>query len=104
MTTERCESSTTGTHEWRAFLSGGYKCVYCGQEWLPAEPCIDPDEIGGKDRPWEPEPLWRATALERLFCGGKDHPWEPEPLWPKLIGVIVAIVFVAVVFGTVGVK
>lgn len=81
MTTERCEPSATGTHEWRAFLSGGYRCVYCGQEWLPAEPCIDPDEIGGK-----------------------EPPWDPEPLWPKIIGVIVAIVFVAVVFGTMGVK
>lgn len=48
---------------------------------MAAEPCIDPDEIGGKSR----DP-------------------EPEPLWPKLVGIVVALVFIAIVFGTVGVK
>ncbi len=73
---DHCNSSTTNTHEWRAFLSGGYKCVYCGQEWVPAEVCIDPDEVGKK--PWYQE--------------------QPEPLWPKIVGVIVAIILIALVF------
>lgn len=75
-----CKPSTTGEHEWRAYMSGGYKCVYCGTEWLPAEPCVDPDEI-------------------------EAHKYvEPEPLWPKVLGVIAAILVIAVVFGPVGVK
>lgn len=78
---DRCEASDKGTHEWRAFLSGGYKCVYCGQEWVPAEPCVHPDDIGRHS--WEP---------------------EPEPLWPKLVGIVVAIAVIAIVFGTVGAK
>jgi hypothetical protein len=76
-----CMPSTTGEHEWRPYLSGGYMCVYCGQQWVPVEPYVDPDEIAG--HPWEP---------------------EPEPLWPKLVGIVVALVFIAIVFGTVGVK
>lgn len=77
---DHCNSSTTNTHEWRAFLSGGYKCVYCGQEWVPVEPYVDPDEINAKS--WEP---------------------EPEPWWPKIVGVIVAIILIALVFAPVGV-
>lgn len=77
---DSCMPSTTGEHEWRPYLSGGYKCVYCGQEWVPVEPCVDPDEINAKN--WEP---------------------EPEPLWPKVLGVIVAIIVIGIVFGTVGV-
>jgi hypothetical protein len=45
MTEDICKPSEKGTHEWRAYMSGGYKCVYCGQEWVPVEPCVDPDEI-----------------------------------------------------------
>jgi hypothetical protein len=77
---DRCEPSKTGEHEWRPYLSGGYKCVHCGQEWVPAEPCVDPGEINSKS--------WAAA---------------PEPLWPKLVGIIVAVAVIASVFGTVGV-
>ena len=76
---DSCLPSTTGDHEWRPYLSGGYKCVYCGQEWVPVEPCVDPDEINAKS--WEP---------------------EPEPLWPKILGVIVAIIVIVAVFAPVG--
>lgn len=76
---DSCLPSTTGKHEWRPYLSGGYKCVYCGQEWVPVEPCVDPDEIDSKS--WMP---------------------EPEPLWPKIVGVIIAIVLIALVFAPVG--
>lgn len=76
---DSCMPSTTGEHEWRPYLSGGYKCVYCGQEWVPVEPCVDPDEINA--RSWEP---------------------EPEPLWPKVLGVVVAIIVIACVFIPVG--
>lgn len=76
---EKCLPSTTGQHEWRPYLSGGYKCVYCGQQWVPVEPCVDPDEINAKS--WEP---------------------EPEPLWPKIVGVVVAIILIACVFIPVG--
>lgn len=65
---DSCLPSTTGDHEWRPYLSGGYKCVYCGQEWVPVEPCVDPDEIGGHKE--------------------KD----PESPWPGIIGAIVGIV------------
>ena len=77
---DSCLPSTTGQHEWRPYLSGGYKCVYCGQEWVPVEPCVDPDEINA--RSWEP---------------------EPEPLWPKIVGVVLAIILIALVFAPVGV-
>lgn len=76
---DSCLPSTTGQHEWRPYLSGGYKCVYCGQEWVPVEPCVDPDEINAKS--WMP---------------------EPEPLWPKVLGVVVAIILIACVFIPVG--
>ncbi len=75
---DKCLPSTTGEHEWRPYLSGGYKCVYCGQEWVPAEVCIDPDEVGKKS--WEP---------------------EPEPWWPKIVGIIVAIILIVLVFAPV---
>ena len=77
---DRCEPSTRGEHEWRPYLSGGYKCVYCGQEWVPVEPCVDPDEINAKS--WTP---------------------DPEPMWPKVVGVIVAIIVAISVFAPVGV-
>jgi hypothetical protein len=76
-----CKPSTTGEHEWRPFLSGGYKCVYCGTEWVPVEPCVDPDEIEAH-KYVEP---------------------EPEPLWPKVVGVAIAIILIGLVFGPVGV-
>lgn len=78
---DQCLPSTTGDHEWRPYLSGGYVCVYCGQQWVPVEPCVDPDEINAKS--WEP---------------------EPEPLWPKILGIVVAIIVTAAVFAPVGVK
>jgi len=79
MNEDICKPSTTGEHEWRPFLSGGYKCVYCGQEWVPVEPCVDPDEI-------------------------EAHKYvEPEPLWPKVLGVVIAIMLIGLVFGPVGV-
>lgn len=81
MTEDVCTPSSTGKHEWRPFLSGGYKCVYCGQEWVPVEPCVDPDEIEAH-KYIEP---------------------EPEPLWPKVLGVIIAIMLIGLVFGPVGV-
>ena len=77
---DHCAPSMTGEHHWRPYLSGGYKCIYCGQEWVPVEPCVDPDEINAKS--WEP---------------------EPEPLWPKVLGVIVAIIVIVTVFAPVGV-
>lgn len=77
---DSCLPSTTGEHEWRPYLSGGYICVYCGQQWVPVEPCVDPDEINA--RSWEP---------------------EPEPWWPKIVGIIVAIILIALVFAPVGV-
>lgn len=76
---DSCLPSTTGEHEWRPYLSGGYICVYCGQQWVPVEPCVDPDEINAKS--WEP---------------------EPEPLWPKVLGIVVAIILIALVFAPVG--
>jgi len=77
---DHCDPSMTGEHHWRPYLSGGYKCIYCGQEWVPVEPCVDPDEINAKS--WEP---------------------EPEPLWPKIVGIIVAIIVIVAVFAPVGV-
>lgn len=76
---DSCLPSTTGEHEWRPYLSGGYICVYCGQEWVPVEPYVDPDEINAKS--WEP---------------------EPEPLWPKVLGIVVAIIVIVAVFAPVG--
>ena len=83
MNEDFCSASTAAvaTHEWRPFLSGGYKCVHCGQEWVPVEPCVDPDEIEAH-RFVEP---------------------EPEPLWPKVVGVVIAIMLIGLVFGPVGV-
>jgi hypothetical protein len=53
--------------------------VYCTQKWLPAEPCVDPDEI-------------------------EAHKYvEPEPLWPKVLGAIIAIILIGLIFGPVGV-
>jgi len=78
---DSCLPSTTGQHEWRPYLSGGYKCVYCGQEWVPVEPCVDPDEVG--EKPWYQE--------------------QPEPWWPKIVGIIVAIILIVLVFAPVGV-
>lgn len=77
---DNCAESPNGEHEWRAFLSGGYKCAHCRQEWVPVEPCVDPDEID-------------AHRLQEP---------EPEPLWPKIVGVIIAIVLIALVFAPVG--
>jgi hypothetical protein len=79
MNEDVCKPSEKGTHEWRVYMSGGYKCVYCGTEWLPAEPCVDPDEI----------------EAHRFV--------EPEPLWPKVLGVVIAIMLIGLVFGPVGV-
>ena len=75
-----CDSSESKAHDWRPWILGGYKCIYCLREW-PSEPCVDPDEIEAH-RFVEP---------------------EPEPLWPKVLGVIIAIILIAVVFGPVGV-
>ncbi len=75
MNEDVCTPSMTGEHHWRPYLSGGYKCIYCGQEWLPAEPCVDPDEIGGKEPP----------------APGRD--WETL-FWTVLFLVIFAAIFV----------
>lgn len=77
---DKCLPSTTGEHEWRPYLSGGYKCVYCGQEWVPAEVCIDPDEVG--EKPWYQE--------------------QPEPLWPKVLGAAIGIILIIIVFVPIG--
>jgi hypothetical protein len=75
MTEDRCYTSPTGAHQWKAF----HECVYCTQKWLPAEPCVDPDEI-------------------------EAHKYvEPEPLWPKVLGAVIAIILIGLVFGPVGV-
>jgi len=81
MTEDICKPSTTGEHEWRPWFSGGYKCIYCRTEWLPAEPCVDPDEIEAH-RFVEP---------------------EPEPLWPKVLGAAIAVILIGMVFGPMGV-
>jgi hypothetical protein len=78
---DRCDASEGKVHDWRPWILGGYKCIYCMQEWLPAEPCGDPDEIEAH-RFVEP---------------------EPEPLWPKVLGVVIAIMLIGLVFGPVGV-
>ena len=78
---DSCLPSTTGEHEWRPYLSGGYVCVYCGQEWVPAEVCVDPDEI-------------EAHRLREP---------EPEPWWPEILGIVVALLVLALVFAPVGV-
>lgn len=61
-----CLSSTMGSHEWRPYLSGGYKCIYCGQAWVPVEPCVDLDEIGGKEPP-VPGKDWEAVFWTVIF-------------------------------------
>jgi hypothetical protein len=59
--------------------------VYKPMEFNPrpqaAEPCIDPDEIGG--RPWYQE--------------------QPEPWWPYILGAVCAILALVLVFAPVGV-
>lgn len=77
---DHCAPSMTGEHHWRPYLSGGYKCIYCGQQWVPGEPCVDPDEINAKS--WEP---------------------EPESWWPEILGIVVAIIVIVLVFAPVGV-
>lgn len=77
---DKCEKSPTGEHHWRPYLSGGHKCIYCRQEWVPVEPCVDPDEID-------------AHRLQEP---------EPEPLWPKIVGIVVAIILIVLVFAPVG--
>jgi hypothetical protein len=58
-------------------------CDQQGRYPMAAEPCVDPDEIGGK--PWY-----------------QEQP-EPESWWPKIVGVIVAIIVIVAVFAPVGV-
>jgi hypothetical protein len=70
----------TGEHHWRPYLSGGYKCIYCRQEWVPVEPYVDPDEI-------------EAYRLQEP---------EPESWWPEILGIVVAIILIAAVFAPVG--
>lgn len=77
MTEDRCYTSPTGAHQWKAF----HKCMYCGQEWVPVDPCVDPDEIEAHQYV---EP-------------------EPEPLWPKVLGAAIAVILIGMVFGPVGV-
>ena len=78
---DHCDPSMTGEHHWRPYLSGGYKCIYCGQEWVPVEPCVDPDEI-------------EAHRLRES---------EAEPWWPEILGIVVAIIVIVLVFAPVGV-
>lgn len=80
MIDDSCQTSATKSHEWRPYLSGGYKCVHCAQEWLPAEPCVDPDEVDSH-RP-------------------QDYTYDP--LWPKILGVVIAIIVIVLVFAPVG--
>ena len=80
MNEDVCKPSEKGTHDWRPWILGGYKCIYCLREW-PSEPCVDPDEIEAH-RFVEP---------------------EPEPLWPKVLGVVIAVILIGLVFGPVGV-
>ena len=56
-------------------------CDQQGRYPMAAEPCVDPDEID-------------AHRLQEP---------EPEPLWPKILGIVVAIILIAAVFGPVGV-
>ena len=56
-------------------------CDQQGRYPMAAEPCVDPDEIDAH-RPQEP---------------------ETEPLWPKILGIVVAIILIALVFAPVGV-
>lgn len=56
--------------------------VYKPMEFNPrppqaAEPCIDPDEIGGK--PWYQD--------------------KPEPWWPYILGAVVGLLALVLVFG-----
>jgi len=56
-------------------------CDQQGRYPMAAEPCVDPDEID-------------AHRLQEP---------EPEPLWPKVLGVVLAIILIALVFAPVGV-
>jgi len=73
---EKCLPSSTGEHEWRPYLSGGYICVYCGQQWVPVEPCVDPDEIEA-----------HKQQKENL----------PKSGWPEIIGAIVGALLALIV-------
>lgn len=55
-------------------------CDQQGRYPQAAEPCIDPDEIGGK--PWYQE--------------------QPEPWWPYILGAVCGLLALVLIFAPVG--